>query len=91
MEDQDSAGTFDPKAPAPAPPPSTVPPAQLISGAKANSVRRVGTSTETLLGIPHRGDDAELQRKAERHAASVEFRMDLVTYYQGVSLDRDTV
>jgi hypothetical protein len=38
-----------------------------------------------------RGGDAELQRKAERHAASVEFRMNLATYYQGVSLDRDTV
>jgi hypothetical protein len=38
-----------------------------------------------------RGGDAELQRKAERHLASVEFRIELATYYQGVSFDRDTV
>jgi hypothetical protein len=47
IEDQDSVGTFDPKAPAPTP--STVPPAQLISGAKANSVPPPqGTSTQSL-------------------------------------------
>jgi hypothetical protein len=47
IEDQDSVGTFDPKAPAPTP--STVPPAQLISGAKANSVPPPkGSSTQSL-------------------------------------------
>jgi hypothetical protein len=47
-EDQDSAGTFDPKAPAPTP--SAVPPAQLISGAKANSVPPPKGSSNQSLG-----------------------------------------
>jgi hypothetical protein len=38
-----------------------------------------------------RGGDAELQRKAERHLASVDFRIDLASYFQGVSFDRDAV